>query len=83
MVSEETQAIVRRAKDIYESSLRSELEARHANEFVAIEPESGEYFLGETMSAAIQAARAAYPDRISFTMRIGHETAVHLGRLNT
>jgi len=79
MLSEETQSVVRRAKEIYESRLRADLERQHHGKFAAIEPESGEYFLGDTMSAAIQSARAAFPGRISFCLRIGHEAAVHLG----
>lgn len=68
-----------RAIAVYESRLRATLEAAHPNEFVSIEPESGEYFLGDTLSAAIQAARAAHPDRLPFTFRIGHPATVELG----
>jgi hypothetical protein len=82
MISEHTQSVVRRAKEIYESRLRTECERLHSGKFLAIEPDSGESFLGETMSAAIQCARAAYPDRISFCLRIGHEAAVHMGELS-
>ena len=83
MVSEQTLAITSAAKEIYNSSLRSQLEAAHLNEFVAIEPTSGDFFLGTTLSQAVQAARAAHPERISFALRIGHETAIHLGVLST
>ena len=65
------------------SKLRDQLEANHRNEFVAIEPESGDYFLGKTLSEAIQAARSKYSDRISFALRIGHPSAVHLGVMAT
>ena len=58
-----------------------ELEATHADEFVAIEPDSGDYFLGQTLSGAIQAARSTYPERISFAMRVGHKATVELGVL--
>lgn len=34
---------------------------QHPGRFVAIEPESGEYFLADTLDAAVQAARARYP----------------------
>ena len=83
MVSESSQNLARRAERLYEEKLHSELEANHRNAFVAIEPESGEYFLGQSLSTAIQAARAAHPDRISFALRIGHPTAVNLGVLST
>jgi hypothetical protein len=42
-----------------EEKLRCHLEAAHLREFVAIEPDSGEYFLGKTLIEAIQASRAA------------------------
>lgn len=69
----------RRATAIYESQLRAKLETASPERFVAIEPESGEYFLGDTLSAAVQAARTAYPDRLPFALRIGHTATVELG----
>ena len=83
MASEQSLDVARRATEIYETQLRVKLEASHRNAFVAVEPESGEYFLGETLSAAIQAARKACPDKISFALRVGHPSAVHLGVMST
>jgi len=34
---------------------------------------------GKTLSEAIQASRAAHPDRLAFAMRVGHDAAVHIG----
>jgi hypothetical protein len=51
------------------------------HDFVAIEPDSGEYFFGKTLSEAIQASRAAHPNRLAFAMRVGHSTAVNIGVL--
>lgn len=79
MISEETADVACRAKQLYEQALRAKLEATHRNEFVAIEPDSGDYFFGKTLSQAIQASRAAHPDRLVFAMRVGHDTAVHIG----
>ena len=70
---------VQRAEEIYATSLKSLLEPDHVDEFVAIEPESGEYFLGKTLSEATRAARQSYPDRWTHAMRVGHRTALHLG----
>jgi hypothetical protein len=78
MPSSETIEVARKAQEIYERYLRQKLEATDLNAFVAIEPESGEYFLGQTLREAIQAARATYPDRISFTLRVGHRAAVEI-----
>jgi hypothetical protein len=71
--------VARRAQAVYQSRLKEKLEATNADDFVAIEPVSGEYFLGSSQSEAIQAARAAYPDRIPFALRIGHKATVELG----
>jgi hypothetical protein len=81
MVSEQSMELARKAREIYEQRLRSELEATNLGDFVAVEPQSGEFFLGPTLSEAIQAARAAYPDRLSFALRAGHPTTVQLGVL--
>ncbi len=82
MVSEQTADMARRAKQFYEAQLRTQLEANHRNAFVAIEPDSGDYFLGKTLSEAIQASRIAHPDRLVFAVRVGHGSAVTIGVLN-
>ena len=82
MVSQKTEDVVRRATQFYEEKLREKLEVTNMNDFVAIEPDSGQYFFGKTLSEAIQAARGAYPDRLAFAMRVGHSAAVHIGVLN-
>ena len=70
---------VRLAEEVYETRLRKVLEPEHVDEFVAIEPESGDYFLGKTLSEAIGAARRSYPDRLAHAMRVGHKAALHFG----
>lgn len=82
MASEQSVELARRARQMYDQRLRSKLEATNLDDFVAIEPESGEFFLGKTLSQAIQAARAAHAGRLSFALRVGHETTVQLGVLN-
>ena len=82
MVSEETRELVRKGREIYEQRLKGKLEATNRHDFVAIEPESGDFFLGKTLSEAIQAARTAYPQRLACALRVGHETTVELGVLN-
>lgn len=69
----------RRAEAIYATRLRAVLEPDHLDEFVAIEPESGDYFLGRTLSEAAQAARRSHPERWTHTMRVGHSAALHFG----
>ena len=79
MTNPESENVARRAELIYEQRLRHQLEQSHLDEFIAIEPISGDYFLGRTLSEAIGAARKAHSDRLSHALRIGHKTAVHFG----
>jgi hypothetical protein len=81
MVSSRTTHVAERAKAIYGDRLQAELEASHSDDYVAIEPESGEHFLAASFAKAVAAARTAHPDRISFVIRIGHSAAIHLGGL--
>ena len=79
MTTPDVDEFVRRAEEVYETRLRVGLEPKHMDEFVAIEPESGDYFLGKTLSEAIGSARRLYPDRLAHAMRVGHKTALHFG----
>ena len=79
MVSAQTQSVAERAKRIYDERLRAALEAGHPGRFVAIEPDSGEYFLADTLDAAVRAARTKYPARLSHVVRVGHPAALHFG----
>lgn len=72
-------SISEQAKQVYESDLKIRLEAAHRDQFVAIEPDSRAYFLGDTFLAAAMAAKEAFPDRKSFVLRIGHAAAFHIG----
>jgi len=72
-------SIAEQAKRIYESRLKVELEAKHRDEFVAIEPVSESYYLGDKFIDAALAAKNAFPDRKSFVIRVGHEAAFHIG----
>jgi hypothetical protein len=79
MVSAHTRSVAERAKHIYEERLRAELEAGHPDRFVAIEPESGDHFIADSLDEAVRAARAKHPARLSHVVRIGHQAALRLG----
>jgi hypothetical protein len=81
MVTGDTKSVIERAKRIYAEKLQAALEPQNLNRFVAIEPESGDYFLGNTFDEAVKLARARHPSRLSHTIRIGHRAAFHLGAL--
>ncbi|MGL6095551.1 MAG: hypothetical protein ACRC7O_07125 [Fimbriiglobus sp.] len=79
MISTQTQSVVDRAKQLYDERLRAGMEADHPNRFVAVEPDSGDYFLADTFDAAVAAARSAYPSRLPHVIRVGHLAALHIG----
>ncbi len=81
MVSGETRSVIGRAKRLYAEQLPAELESQRLGQFVALEPESGEYFLGTNFDEAVKSARTKYPSRLSYTIRIGQRAAFHLGGL--
>ena len=68
-----------RGRKIYEEQLRASLEPGQTGRFVAIEPESGRYFLGDTGAEALVAAHEALPGRQFYLKRIGFETTYKLG----
>ncbi len=78
-MTQNSENVAREAKRIYEEQLRASLEKSHMNEFVAIEPTSGDYFLGRTLSEALGASRTKYPDRLAHALRVGHKAAIHFG----
>ncbi len=78
-MSQDSKTVADDARRIYDERLRTALEGSHLNKFVAIEPISGDYFLGRTLSEAIGASRAKYPDRLAHALRVGHEATVHFG----
>ena len=79
MISAETKQIGERARAIFESRLRQDLESCHWGEYVTVEPESGEHFIGATFDEAVNLALDVYPDRLTHTIRIGHAAAFYRG----
>ena len=82
MVSEETKVMIAKAKSIYEQRLKRSLEATHADQFVAIEPDSGDYFIADTFDEAVRLARSKHPAKVSHTIRVGHAAAFQMGGLS-
>ena len=66
-----------RSKEVY-LRIRDELEPEHEGEIVAIDPESGDYFLGKTLGEADEKAFAKYPDKLLCFVRIGSSAAMLL-----
>ena len=83
MASEQSRSIAERAKAIYADRLRVELEAEHRGRYVAIEPDSADYYLADSFGDAVREARKAHPDRICFVIRVGHGAAIHIGGMTS
>ena len=79
MLSDESKQIAIKSKKLYAEQLREKLEGSDHGRFVCIEPQSGEYFVGDTFDDAVNKAIDVYPDRLTHTLRVGHSAALHLG----
>ena len=67
----EIERFIERAKRTYNEKLAAQLEPEHNGEIVAIEPESGDYFLGEDEIEAADKARAAGHQGPFYFLRVG------------
>lgn len=79
IVQQNTEAIAEKGQQIYEERLKEKLEPEHRGEIVAIEVETGDYFLGHSVMEAVNRAREKYPNRIFYIARVGYR-AVHIRR---
>ena len=71
--------LIQEGQSIYDTQLRVLLEPDHIGEFVAVEPSSGRYFLGQSATAALVAARDAMPESQFFLTRVGRNAAHKIG----
>lgn len=69
------QAFIAKSKEVFER-IREKSEGQEG--VVAIEPESGEYFVGKTLGAANDAAFANYPDNWIYFVRLDDPEAAVL-----
>ncbi len=76
LISVNTQEIARKGEEIYQKELKEKLEKEYIGKFVAIEVESGEYFLGETQMEATTKARKKFPDKITYLVKIGFPAVI-------
>lgn len=72
-------SVVEAAKQLYETELRRKLEPNCHGKYLAIEPETKAYFLGDKFIAVAMAARDACRGKKTFVLRIGHDAAFHIG----
>jgi len=66
------QAFIAKGEEVFEG-IKGELQGREG--VVAIEPVSGDYFVGKTLGAANDAAFARYPDGWAYFVRLDNPEA--------
>lgn len=69
----------RRGEEIYESSIRTDVEPAHNGEFVVIDIDSGDYELDPSEVVAVRRMAARRPDGRRYIKRVGYAAAHRLG----
>lgn len=77
----ERENFVEKARKFYENVIRQKLSVEENGKFIAVEPDSGDYFIGESGREAIEKAQTVYPDKVFYLARFGYKTAYSLGGL--
>ena len=75
----QTDTLSENGQRLYDERLRELLEPQHTGEFVAIEPDTGRYFLGDSGLTALRAGRQALPEKLFYLLRVGSDAAYHVG----
>jgi len=57
------------------AKIRDRLEAQHYGDYVMVEVDSGDYFVGKTPQEALFRAQAVYPNKAFYLIRIGYKAA--------
>jgi len=71
--------LAQRGQSLYESGIRQQVEAGNDSKIVAIDIETGEFEVGETVMAATDRLFERQPDAQPWTIRIGHRAVYHFG----
>ena len=75
---DEIRRFVARAKQTYDDKLAAQLEPEHNGEIIAIEPDSGAYFLGNDEVEAADKGHAAGCEGPFYFLRVGSRYAHRL-----
>ena len=71
--------LARRGQELYEAGIQQQVEAGNDGKIVAIDIETGEFEVGETIMAATDRLFECIPDAQPWTIRIGHRAVYHFG----
>ncbi len=69
------ESVLAKGKEIY-LKIKDQLEQNHSGKIVAIDVDSGEYFVGETLIEANDKAREKYLNKQLYFARIGTDVAM-------
>lgn len=67
--------IAQKGTEVYRK-ISKRIEKKHIGSFIAIEVESGRYFLGQTQVEAIEKAKKHFPTKIFYLIKIGFPATV-------
>ena len=62
--------VARRGEAIYQK-IKADMETNHKGEFLAVDPESGDHYIGKTSLKAILNGRKEHPNTVFYIIRIG------------
>jgi hypothetical protein len=74
-----TEEIARRGQELYESDIRQQIEAGNEGKIVAIDIETGDFEVDETVVGATERLFERHPDAQPWGIRIGHRAVYHFG----
>ncbi|MDI6791470.1 MAG: hypothetical protein QME81_01190 [bacterium] len=63
--------LVPKGKEIY-AGIKDRLEKEHKGELIAINVDTGEYFLGKSVIEAAGKGKEKYPDAVFYVARVGY-----------
>lgn len=73
------EAVIERGERLYRERLKALFVPKHTGKFLAIDPETGRHFLGDTSAEAAWAAHEAMPEARFYMKRIGYAAAHSFG----
>ena len=74
-----TTEVVKKAKDLYESSIRARVESQHCGEYLFIETDTGAYRIVEQFEDLAKTMLELGPSSSRFLLRIGYPAVFHRG----
>lgn len=57
---------------LYYEKIKGELDAKIRGKIVAINPDNGDYFIGNSVLEAVKKGRARYPDCVFYAVKVGY-----------